>query len=181
MSTLGLDTAAPDLDLAPDRDLAGLPPEALLTLAERSVVRRRAAEVADLRVVAAWAEAHSTDPRRDPDTGRRVWAEDRLVRLGGEGTPGVREFSIPELAAARELGVTACERDLADVLDLMYRLPKTWEVTLRLACPMWVARKVARLSRRLSVEQVEIVDAAVAEAIAGEAPPGGCWRSVRPR
>ena len=170
MSTLGLDAAGPDLDLAPDRDLAGLSPKALLTLAERSVVRRRAAEVADLRVVAAWAEVHSTDPRRDPDTGRRVWAEDRLVRLGGEGTPGVREFSIPELAAARELGVTACERDLADVLDLMYRLPKTWEVTLRLACPMWVARKVARLSRRLSVEQVEIVDAAIAEAIAGEAP-----------
>ncbi len=176
MSTLGLDVADPglapgvDRELGPDGDLAGLSPDALLGLAERSVVARRAAEVADLRVAAAWAEAHSTDPRLDPDSGRRVWAEDRLVRVGGEGTPGLREFSIPALAVAREVGVTACERDLGDVLDLVYRLPKTWAVTLKLVCPVWLARKVARLSRRLPADQVGIVDAAVAEAIAGEAP-----------
>ncbi|HET9841656.1 MAG TPA: hypothetical protein VFQ01_06595 [Nocardioides sp.] len=110
MSPPGLDVADPglasgvDRGLGPDSDLAGLSPDALLGLAERSVVARRAAEVAELRVVGAWAEAHSADPRRDPDSGRRVWAEDRLVRVGGEGTPGVGEFSIPALAVAREVG-----------------------------------------------------------------------------
>jgi hypothetical protein len=169
MSTLGLDTADPVLGEL-GRDLAGLSPDALLGLAERSVVRRRAVEVAELRVVAAWALAHGADPRRDPGTGRRVWAEDRLVRVGGEGTPRLREFSIPALATARELGVTACERDLGDVLDLVYRLPKTWAVTVQLGCPVWLARKVARLTRRLPLEVVGVVDAAVAEAIAGQAP-----------
>ena len=162
MPTLGIDVAG--------QDLAELSPEALLGLAERSVVARRATEVEDLLIVAAWARVHSTDPRRDPQTGRRAWAEDRLVHPGGEGTPGVREFSIPELAAAREVSATACERDLADVLDLLYRLPKVWERTRELACPVWLARKVARLSRQLTAEQADIVDAAVAEAIAGEAP-----------
>lgn len=58
MSTLGLDIGG--------RDLAELSPDALLDLAEQSVVRRRAAEVDDLLVVAAWADVHSSDPRRDP-------------------------------------------------------------------------------------------------------------------
>jgi antitoxin (DNA-binding transcriptional repressor) of toxin-antitoxin stability system len=162
MSTLGLDLAG--------QDLADLSPGELLELAERGVAGRRSAEVDDLRVVGAWAVVHSTDPRHDPESGRRVWAEDRLVHPGGEGTPGVREFSIPELAMAREVGVPACERDLADVLDLVHRLPRVWALTQELACPIWLSRKVARLSRRLPLDRVWIVDAAVAEAIPGEAP-----------
>jgi hypothetical protein len=162
MSTLGLDVAG--------QDLAALSPAALLGLAERGVVARRAAEVDDLRVVAAWAVVHSADPRRDPSSGRRLWAEDRLVHPGGEGTPGVQEFSIPELAMAREVGVTACERDLADVLNLIHRLTKVWAAIQELVCPVWLARKVARLSAKIPVDRIEIVDAAVAEALAGEAP-----------
>jgi hypothetical protein len=162
MSPLGLDTLG--------QDLGELSPGALLDLARDGVVRRRAVEVEELRVVQAWADAHSADPRRDPDTRRRVWAEDRLVRPGGEGTPGVREFSIPELALAREQSVAACERDLGDVLDLAHRLPRVWELTRRLECPVWLARKVARLSRRLPADRVGIVDAAVAEALPGQAP-----------
>jgi hypothetical protein len=162
MSPLGLDTIG--------QDLAELSPAALLELAERSVLVRRMTEVDDLRVVAAWAEVHSTDPRRDPAMSRRVWAEDRLVHPGGEGTPGLREFSIPELALAREQSATACERDLGDVLDLMHRLPKVWASTVALSCPVWLARKVARLTRRVPAALIDVVDEAVAEAIAGEAP-----------
>jgi hypothetical protein len=162
MSTLGLDTTG--------QDLAGLSPEALLDLAREGVRQRRAAEVADLLVVAAWADAHSADPRRDPDTRRRVWAEDRLVHPGGEGTPGVQEFSIPELALAREQCGLACERDLGDVLDLVHRLPQVWAATVDLACPVWLARKIARLTRRLPVDKIQTVDTAVSQAIAGEAP-----------
>ncbi len=156
------------LDLG--RDLAGLDAGDLLTLAEQGVTRRRQAEVDDLHVVAAWADVHSTDPRRDPDTGRRVWAEDRLLQLGGDGTPGVREFCIAELAMARQVHPMACESALADVLDLRHRLPRVWTVVERLECEVWVARKVARLSRSLSADRVVVVDLAVSAAIAGESP-----------
>src|SRR5262245_25492782 len=98
MQTLGIGTSGQDLADLPD--LAELSPEVLLDLAERSVLTRRAAEVDDVLVVAAWARVHSTDPRRDPESGQRAWSEDRLVYPGGEGTPGVGEFSIPELAIA---------------------------------------------------------------------------------
>jgi hypothetical protein len=113
---------------------------------------------------------HSSDPRRDPDSGRRVWAEDRLLQVGGEGTPGVREFCIAELAMARQVHPTACESALADSLDLRHRLPMMWSLVRALECEVWLARKVARLSRRLPADRVGIVDAAVAAAIGSESP-----------
>jgi len=158
----------PPLDLG--RDLEGLDAGALLAAATEALRRRRQGELDDLRVVAAWADLHSTDPRHEPGTGRRTWAEDRLVRLGGDGTPGVREFSIAELAMARQVHAAACESALADVLDLRHRLPRVWRLVERLECEAWLARKVARLSRRLPADRVAVVDLAVAAAIAHESP-----------
>src|SRR5688572_26936450 len=105
-------------------DLSGLDADATLTLAEEVLLRRRRAEVDDLRLVAHWAALNSTDPRRTTD-GRRAWSEDRLVEVGGEGSPRVREVCI------------------ADVLDLQHRLPLVWEVVAALQAEAWVARKVA--------------------------------------
>ncbi|MGI8522388.1 MAG: hypothetical protein ACR2K3_03620 [Nocardioides sp.] len=167
MSTLGPESSGRSLEV---QDLAELPPAELLDLAEQAVRNRRSSEVADLRVVAAWAAVHSTDPRRDPGSGRRVWAEDQLVHLGGEGTPGVREFCIGDLAAARQVHPIGCEHAIADVLDLQHRLPLTWARVEALECEPWLARRVTRMSRRLSAASVGIVDLAVAEAIAGESP-----------
>jgi hypothetical protein len=147
-----------------------LDPAGLLVAAEEIVLQRRAAEVADLRVIAAWADAHSTDPRRDPETGRRAWAEDRLVELGGEGTPGVREFCIAELAMARQVHPVACQKAMADMLDLRHRLPAVWALVQELVCEVWLARRIAQLTRRLPRACVGLVDAAVAAAIAGESP-----------
>ena len=70
-------------------DLSGLDADATLTLAEEVLLRRRRAEVDDLRLVAHWAALNSADPRRTTD-GRRAWSEDRLVEVGGEGSPKVR-------------------------------------------------------------------------------------------
>ena len=148
--------------------------EALLGLAERSVVHRREAEVDDLRVLAAWAEVHSTDPRHDPDTGRRVWAEDRLVHPGGEGTPGVREFSIPALAMARQVsahGVWARPGRRARP-DPPAAAGLGADPGARVS---GVAGPQGRppLAPACRPTRVGIVDAAVAEAIGGEAPGSG--------
>jgi hypothetical protein len=137
---------------------------------EEALHCRRAAEVRDLLILAAWADVHSGDPRRDPDSGRRVWAEDRLLQVGGEGTPGVREFCIAELAMARQVHPMACESAIADVLDLRHRLPEVWASVRALECEVWLARKVARLPRRLPLDRVGIVDTAVAAAIGGASP-----------
>jgi antitoxin (DNA-binding transcriptional repressor) of toxin-antitoxin stability system len=62
----------------------------------------------------------------------------------------------------------ATRNAIADVLDLMHRLPRTWAACERGEAEVWVARKVAKLSRHLSLDRVAVVDAAVARVIASE-------------
>jgi hypothetical protein len=141
-----------------------------LAAAERTVRERRSAELEDLLLIAHWADLHASDPRRLPGGGRSWCGEDRLVEIGGDGTPLVRELCLPELATARQVHTLSLRSAMADVLDLRHRLPRTWAVVEELGCEIWVARKVAALSRGLDQFQVRIVDDAVADAIAGESP-----------
>ncbi|SDE34406.1 hypothetical protein SAMN05421872_12120, partial [Nocardioides lianchengensis] len=59
---------------------------------------------------------------------------------------------------------------MADALDLRHRLPQTWAIVQTLACEAWVACRVASMTRKLSFDQVALVDEAVARAIGGCAP-----------
>ncbi|MCW2791356.1 MAG: hypothetical protein JWO76_454 [Nocardioides sp.] len=66
-----------------------------LAALEAGVRARRAAEVEDLLLVAHWADLHATDPRLDPRPAPgppRPPGVVRLDRVGGEGTPKVREL-----------------------------------------------------------------------------------------
>jgi len=147
----------------PELDATGL-----LAAAAESVQASRLAEVHALEVLAAWAAAHSTDPTEGPEgrIARRVG--NVLRRLGGDGTPGVQDFCLGEIALARSAGVTATSNAIADVLDLQHRLPLTWAVCKRGECEVWLARRVAKLSRHLPLAAVGIVDAAISRMIAHE-------------
>ena len=150
--------------------LDDLDPGATLAAVEARVVARRAVEVEDLVLVCHWADLHGSDPRRGPDGGR-VWdGADRLVEIGGDGTPLVRELCLPELAVARRTHTLSARSAVADALDLRHRLPRVWALLLAGGCEPWVARRVASISRRLDRDQVGLVDAAVADAIGGESP-----------
>ena len=92
-----------------------------------------------------------------------------MTSPGGEGTPVVREYALPELAMARETHTLTTRALVADTLDLHHRLPRVWHVVEAGDCEPWVARKVASLSRALPVGTVGVVDRAVAAAIAGHA------------
>jgi hypothetical protein len=142
-----------------DDDLSDLDAAGLLAASSQAVRARRLAEVRDLRVLAQWAVVHSAVPTHR-------W--DRLVQLGGEGTPGVQDFCLGEIALARGTGVNATSNALADVLDLRHRLPATWAVCESGGCEVYIARRVAKLSRHLPVERVGVVDGAVARIIAAE-------------
>lgn len=131
---------------------------------EFTVERRRAAEVADLELVLHWCMLHSAEPPVIRPGG------ERLREVGGDGTPGVKELSICELGIARQVHSLAARAVVADALDLRYRLPRVWAKVRRLEAEAWLARKVAVLTRGLSYEQVGIVDEALAEPIARQAP-----------
>ncbi len=147
-----------------DLDAAGL-----LAAASEAVQARRVAEVRDLEVIAQWAAVHSADPTDGPDghVARRVG--NVLVQVGGDGTPGVQDFCLGEIALARGTGVMASRHALADVLDLQHRLPLTWAVCRRGECEVWVARRIAKLSRHLDADAVTLVDSAMSRMIATEA------------
>ena len=151
------------------RPIDELSPTEALAEVESTLRRRREAEVTDLLLIAHWADLHASEPRRKP--GRRWCGEDRLVQLGGDGSPAVQELCLPKLAIARRSHTLSTRAAMADVLDLRHRLPQTWGVVLSGEAEVWVARKVAVLSRELSADAAtSIVDAAVAEALASESP-----------
>ena len=163
-----MSVAAPTLEHMTDA-LAELDATGLLALATGTVRARRLAEVRDLQVLAQWAAVHSADPTAGPDGAHARRLGDVLVHLGGEGTPGVQDFCLGEIALARGTGVTATSNALADVLDLQHRLPLTWAVVRSGEAEVFIARRVAKLSRHLTAARVGVVDAAVARVIAHEA------------
>jgi hypothetical protein len=153
-----MSTASPTPQPLPAADEASA--TQVLALATGALRSRRLAEVEELRLAIRWAVIHG-HPRDERDP---------MVTPGGDGTPPVREHAIPELAMARETHPATTRALIADGLDLVHRLPRTWAVVEAGECEPWVARKVAVLSRALLDDQVAKVDRAVARAIAGHAP-----------
>jgi hypothetical protein len=135
------------------------------------VVRRRLLEVEDLDFLAMWAVLHSSDPTEGLEGPERRYAlltGDVLVQLGGEGTPKVQDFCLGEIALARGTSVGATTGDLADRLDLEYRLPQTLAVLRTGRGELRIAKQVARRSRHLPLAVVGVVDRAIARMIATE-------------
>ncbi|TNM40475.1 hypothetical protein FHP29_10535 [Nocardioides albidus] len=148
-----------------DLDLAELSAAQLLARAEANVSERRQAEVDQLLLTLAWCDRNGDDPRSGPGAVPVARGGDRLVRLGGDGTPEVAELSIAELAVAFQAGDISTHHLAAAALDLRHRLPSLWSLVLELRMPVWLARKVAVMSRELDRDAVVLVDVAVAAAV----------------
>lgn len=137
---------------------------AILARLEETTRTRRRAEVDDLDLVLEWADLHRLSLLPEAPGG------ESLQPLGGDGTPPIQELALAELGIARSVHTLAARAAVADALDLRHRLPRTWAVTQNLDAEVWVARKVATITRKLCAEAVEIVDVAVAVAIGTQAP-----------
>ncbi len=145
-------------------DTADLDASATLARLETVVRRRRQAEVDDLMLVLHYCDLHSAIPAERGPGG------EQLGDLGGDGTPGVQELALVELGVARQVHTHSVRSAAADALDLRHRLPHIWEKVQDLEAEAWVARRVASISRKLSLEAARIVDVAVADAIVGQSP-----------
>ena len=153
-------------------DLRDLDAAGLLCVAVEVEKARRLAEVASQHVLLQWAALHSLDPLEglDADERRRAKKVGNTLRfLGGEGTPGVQDFALGEIAIARGVHLLKLHSQMADALDLAHRMPETWAVLQDGEAEPWVACLVASRSRRLPADRMWIVDQAVARMIAREA------------
>ena len=138
----------------------------VLSRLQSTLTRRRQVEVDDLTLVLEWCELHRMEALPDLDAP----GGEREQRVGGDGTPKVQELALCELGIARGVHTLAARAMVADSLDLRHRLPLTLARVVALQADLWLARKVASMSRRLSAEAVGVVDAAVAAAIVGQSP-----------
>ncbi|HWU23968.1 MAG TPA: hypothetical protein VN088_20695 [Nocardioides sp.] len=136
----------------------------VLAAAESVVRARRQADLDELRVVLHWADLHAGDPQDEPDAVPIRYGGDRLIALGGDGTPKVAELCWAELAVARRAGVIATRNLAGDALDLRHRLPLLFARVRALGVDVWLARKVASMTRALSRDGAALVDRALAAA-----------------
>lgn len=133
------------------------------TLVEAAASRRAvtAGEVRQLVAAAHWADLHDVVacPSRAPGS-------EMMVQPGGDGTPELAEFAAAELGAI--LGVTSISAMhlIGDALDFRHRLPLLWAQVLDGNVKVWVARKIAQRSRRLSTAAAAKVDRKVARVAA---------------
>lgn len=140
--------------------LEDLDERSLLDAATERRRGRRLAEVDEMLLAAQWAVLQGTArDERDP-----------MIQPGGDGTPDMREYALAELAMAQETHALTARALIADTLDLIHRLPRTWAVVAAGRCEPWVARRVAAMSRPLLADTIGVVDRAVARAISGHAP-----------
>ncbi len=114
------------------------------------------AELAQVRLVAQWCDLHSAPEA----AGSTVPGAERIVALGGDGAPRVREFAAGELGVLLSLTTTAARALMRDVLDARHRHPRLWSLVLTGQLRWFQARHVVRAAHAagLGLAQARQVD-----------------------
>ena len=104
-----------------DTDISTLDADATLTEAASVQTTANLVEARRLQIAAHWADLHGvlTDSSALPGA-------ERMVCLGGDGTPEVAEFAPAELGAVAGESTGAATNRIADALDLRHRHPLLW-------------------------------------------------------
>ena len=139
-------------------DVSGLDASAALDVVEQAQMLKRHAEVQEalgmLRVVKTYRHQIPTDK----------------VQLGGEGTGLIDDFACLELAAALHRSVDSVTPQVVELVNLEVRLPRLWEITIACGTPVWLARRIARVTGHLSLRAALWVDATIAPFVTRLAP-----------
>jgi len=103
--------------------------------------------------------------------------------LGGDGTPGIAEYAVEELAAALNVSYHTGLGLVCDAVELCYRLPGLWALVHTGHLQAWKARTVATETTALSREAAGFVDGQLAAtARRNKLPgPGGIRALVKQR
>src|SRR6188768_3007080 len=132
-----------------------LGPDALLAAVRDNERLRREADLRQLHLAYQWCVLHPPTA----DTGVAVWGGDGDLdadeSLGGDGTPMVAAFAPEPFGLALGVSTDTAKSLLADALDLVHRLPLTWQT---LEVPVWRGRRLAQKTHSLNVKAAAHVD-----------------------
>jgi Domain of unknown function (DUF222) len=141
--------------------LDGLDADATLVEAAGNRQAERRSQARRLWLAAHWADLHAVLPR----PGLTRPGAERLVRLGGDGTPQLAEFAPAELGAVLGISDHAASTLVADALDLRHRLPTLWQLVQAGFVDGWLARQTADRTRQLTLQAARRVDARIARLV----------------
>ena len=147
--------------MAEARALEEMGEDDVLAFADACAETIRQAEADLLRAAYQWAILH--DPARLDPPSAALPGRERARRLGGDGTPEVREFAAAEFGARIGRSPYAAAQLMADALDLHHRLPQLWARVEAGEVRASYARHVCKMTRDLTKDEAAYVDAAVAE------------------
>jgi hypothetical protein len=137
----------------------------LLALVDEGVTEGRRVEARRAENVLAWVEAHALDSANREQA--RLLASPGVGALGlGAAGVLVEPFCDTELAVALRVHPLAARALMCDVVDLAHRLPRTWSTLLAGHLELWVARRIATVTRPLDARGADQVDAALAPGLA---------------
>jgi hypothetical protein len=128
-----------------DTDPSDLDPGLILTAAEDTTRSLNLLEARKLEIACAWADG-----------------AERLIHLGGDGTPAVAEFAPAEFGAVCGESAFRAKCLIGDALDLRHRHPVLWRRVLDGEVKAWVASRIVRTTREHSMDIALRVDTLVA-------------------
>lgn len=118
----------------------------------------RVAQNRQLVLAAQWAVVHDPEGLPRAGSGPVNLVGERAVRMGGPGTPLVREFAAAELAPEIGLSVYQAQSLIEDAQDLKHRFPLIWRQIRAGRVRAFVARQIARRTRDLPLVMAKRID-----------------------
>ncbi|MEL4358399.1 MULTISPECIES: DUF222 domain-containing protein [unclassified Luteococcus] len=145
-----------------------LPATTLATIEALRAERRarRESEARDFRLIAHLADLYSDVDGVDSSE-PALPGRERLVALGGAGTPEVAEGCVLELAADLHVRVEEATALIATALDVRHRLPVLWQMVQDLDVPVHHAQHIAYATRELDRDTAGLVDLELSRMIVG--------------
>ncbi|RHW26833.1 HNH endonuclease [Nocardioides immobilis] len=121
----------------------------------RAVVAER--EVATVRAVAEWAGEHVVADKGDASTITERGLDTGLP-VAGPGARLISDFAVMELSALLGRSLDSGRSYVGQVVELAYRLPRTWDRVLEGRVPVWKALRIAESTRTLPADAAGFVD-----------------------
>ncbi len=134
--------------------MAPTPTATAISVVRDAWATRDAAEVSLLHAVVDWTVEHRID---DTVVDERTFG-DGGVLLGGVGCPLVAESHVHDLAVSLRLSSEAGCAYVGKVLELRYRLPRTWERVIAHEIPVWKALRLTEHTMCLTYEAARHID-----------------------
>ncbi len=87
---------------------------------------------------------------------------DTGLPVAGPGAPLISDFAVMELSALLGRSLDSGRNYVGQVVELAYRLPKTWARVLTGEVPVWKALRIADSTRLLPLDAASFIDAQLA-------------------